>query len=540
MLAQFVEAVKNLEHQRNVTTLDVAELAARAQPVGRPTTYGGLSFFSNVRNGSAGQAVVFGSERVRQKSLTPTQQAIVDRLDSTLATVREYLKIAPLICFKRTIGDNDQFEPKCTLYLSTQRSDNIRQAHLWAGTLKGYAPGTPGPELHLLCIPEWPEQNRQVLIFPEERLTVVLGSDYVGEVKMGFLRMAMWEAQQEGMLPIHAGSKLLTARQQDGTLKRYGMLLFGLSGTGKTTHSCHDHGLNGDGEGIEILQDDIVFLRKDGSALGTEQGFYLKTDGISPENQPIIHKALTSPQASFENVMVDDEGNVDFVNLTLGSNGRAVIPRETLAPHVSRDINLPPMSELDGLIIAFITRRLTVLPIVSKLSPPQAAAAFMLGESIETSAGDPRRAGQSVRVVGTNPFIIGDQAEHGNWFYEFLKANEGKSQSYILNTGGVGEITERDAEGRPITRQKTLRVAIPEMAAIIGGVAGSAIEWEKEAKFGTLVPASVDGLDMGKFRLDNFYSREQADEYVTKLKEERREWLARFPELSREIAEALP
>ncbi len=45
---------------------------------------------------------------------------------------------------------------------------------------------------------------------------------------------------------------------------------------------------------------------------------------------------------------------------------------------------------------------------------------------------------------------------------------------------------------------------------------------------------------MGKFRLDNFYSREQADEYVTKLKEERREWLARFPELSREIAQALP
>jgi phosphoenolpyruvate carboxykinase (ATP) len=318
------------------------------------------------------------------------------------------------------------------------------------------------------------------------------------------------------------------------------MLLFGLSGTGKTTHSCHDHGLTGEGEGIEILQDDIVFLRKDGAALGTEQGFYLKTEGISPENQTIIHKALTSPQALFENVMVDDEGKIDFANLTLGSNGRAVIPRQTLAPHVSRDINLPSISELDGLIIAFITRRMTVLPIVSRLSPQQAAAAFMLGESIETSAGDPRRAGQSVRVVGTNPFIVGDQAEHGNWFYEFLKANEGKSQSYILNTGGVGEITERDAEGRPVTRQKTLRVAIPEMAAIIGGLAGSTIEWEREAEFGTLVPASVDGFDMGRFSLDKFYSREQVSEYVTQLKEERREWLARFPGLRREIAEALP
>ena len=340
-------------------------------------------------------------------------------------------------------------------------------------------------------------------------------------------------------MAIHAGSKLLTARQKDGTLKRYGMLLFGLSGTGKTTHSCHDHGLNGDGEGVEILQDDIVFLRKDGSALGTEQGFYLKTEGITRENQPIVHEALTTPRASFENVMVDSEGNADFANLTLGSNGRAVIPRETLGTHVSQRINLPPASELDGLVIAFITRRMTVLPIVARLSPEQAAAAFMLGESIETSAGDPRRAGQSVRVVGTNPFIIGDEAAHGNWFYDFLKANESTCQCYLLNTGGVGEITERDSEGQPVTKQSTLRVAIPEMATIIRGIVGRTIEWESEPQFGTLVPASVDGLDMGKFRLDNFYNREQADEYVTKLREERREWLARFPRLGKEIAEAL-
>ena len=540
MPSQIVEVIRDLDQQKNVSTLDVAALAARAQPLARHTAYGGLSFFSNVRNRSAAQSVVFGSERVRQKNLSPTQQAIVEKLDSTLATVRDYLKIAPLISVKRTIGDNGRFEPKCTLYLSTQRSDNIRQAYLWARTLKDYEPRSPGPELHLLCIPEWPEQNRQVLIFPEERLTIVLGSDYVGEVKMGFLRMAMWEAKQEGMLAVHAGSKLVRVRQQDGTLKLYGMLLFGLSGTGKTTHSCHDHGLTGEGEGLEILQDDIVFLQKDGSALGTEQGFYLKTEGITAENQPIISKGLTTPQALFENVMVDAEGNVDFANTALGSNGRAVILRKALAPHVSEEINLPPASELDGLVIAFITRRMTVLPIASSLSPGQAAAAFMLGESIETSAGDPRRAGQSVRVVGTNPFIIGDGAEDGNWFHEFLNANEGKTKSYLLNTGGVGEIVERDGQGNPVTKQRSLRVAIPEMAAIIRGIVGRTIEWEGEPEFGTQIPASVDGVDIAKFRLDKFYSREQANGYVTKLKEERRDWLARFPGLHPEIAEMLP
>lgn len=89
----------------------------------------------------------------------------------------------------------------------------------------------------------------------------------------------------------------------------------------------------------------------------------------------------------------------------------------------------------------FITRRNTIVPIVSKLTPEQAAA-FMLGESIETTASDPCRAGESVRVVGTNPFIIGDETKEGHIFYRLLKRNGDKIQCYLLNTGGVGEIIE--------------------------------------------------------------------------------------------------
>lgn len=539
MVQELLEFIKQLDKRDNVTVMSVADLAEQAKLYARPTVFGGLSFFSNVRSRSASQSVVLGSERVRDKDLNPGQREILAKLDTTLRLLRDYLQIAPLICVKRTIGSNNIFNAKCTLYLSTQRRDNVRQAYLWSKTLRDYDPSAPGPELYLVCIPEWPEHERQVLAFPEDGLTIVLGMDYVGEVKMGFLRKAMWWAKQEGMLSLHAGSKLLTARQRDGTLKRYGMLLFGLSGTGKTTHSCHDHGLHAEGESIQILQDDIVFLRKDGSALGTEQGFYLKTEGISPESQPIVYRALTSPEALLENVMVDYQGYPDFNNLTLGSNGRAVIPRTAFAPYNAEGWDLPPLDELDGLIIAFITRRMTVLPIVSKLSPEQAAAAFMLGESIETSAGDPRRAGESVRVVGTNPFLIGDEAEEGNWFYDFLKRNEEKVECYLLNTGGIGEITERDADGTPVVKQKTLRVAIEEMSAIIRGIARHTIEWEREPHFGTLVPKSVDGCDMRKFALERFYTQEQAQEYIERLKRERREWLTRFPGLDEAIVRAI-
>ena len=538
--AKFLDFVNTLDGRSNVAAMELGELASLARPFGRPTEHGGLAFSSTVRNRNAKQSVVVGDERTRERSPTEVQKAILAKLDSTLGRLRRYLEKAPLICVKRTIGANGGFNPKCTLYLSTQRRDNVRQAFLWANTLRDYAPAEPGPELTMVCVPEWSEQDRQVLLFPEHALTLVLGSDYAGEVKMGFLRMAMWWAKEEGMLSLHSGSKLVRAQGTDGAVRRYGMLLFGLSGTGKTTHSCHDHGLHREGEGIEILQDDIVFLRPDGSALGTEQGFYIKTEGISPENQPLIHRGLCMPEALLENVMVDDQGRVDFGDLTLSSNGRAVISRKTFSPHITEGINLPPPEQLDGLIIAFVTRRMTVLPIVSKLTPEEAAAAFMLGESIETSAGDPTRAGESVRVVGTNPFLIGDPTEEGNWFYDFVKRHQAKVQCYLLNTGGIGEIMETAPDGRKVVKQKSLRIEIPEMAALISGIARGTVQWELVPHFGTMEPAHVDGVDMTKFRLDRFYTKDQSDNYIETLKQERREWLARFPGLRREIVEAVP
>jgi phosphoenolpyruvate carboxykinase (ATP) len=98
-------------------------------------------------------------------------------------------------------------------------------------------------------VPEWQEKDRQILVFPEIGVTYVLGSDYYGEAKKGFLRMAMWAAKQQDMLGVHAGTKMIKAKDNNGRLRRYSMLLFGFSATGKTTHACHNHGLLGDEEG---------------------------------------------------------------------------------------------------------------------------------------------------------------------------------------------------------------------------------------------------------------------------------------------------
>jgi phosphoenolpyruvate carboxykinase (ATP) len=533
------EVARQLYHYRNVTHLSEKQAREMARPFAQVTEFGNLNFHSNVRNRSAGLTVYVGGDAVRQKSLSARQQAILHNVSDTLVKVHRYLDRTPIVSTQRTMGDNPHFNPHCTLYVSTYAKDTVRIVHMWGETLLDYRPQLAGPELSLICVPEWPEQDRQVLVFPEDGVTFALGSDYVGEAKKGFLRMAMWYAKQAGMLGVHAGSKIVEARGTDGRLRRYSMLLFGLSATGKTTHSCHTHGLGEEGESMEVVQDDVCFLCGDGSALGTERGFYLKTEGLDPHSQPLLYHAAIQHDTLFENVMVDAEGHVDFQDETITSNGRGVVQMAHFAPHASDSINTPPLSELDGLLLIFITRRNTVVPVVSKLNAEQAAAAFALGESIESSAGDPRRVGESVRVVGTNPFIIGDEAAEANWIYDFIKAHGDRVHAYLINTGGVGEIREKLPDGTSRVRREVTRIQIPETSALFRSIVRGRVEWVDEPYFGTQVPSRIEGANISRFDVESHYSKQQTEEYVQALGQERRQYLERFTGLNPAVLEAV-
>ena len=501
------------------------------------TEFGNVAVHSTVKNRSAKVTVYVGSDAVRLKTLNPQQTEIMNNLFNTLALVEEYIKRAPFVRINRTMGNNGEFSPNCNFFVSIQRPEMIRLAYMtWATLFPVKADGEP--KQYIVYIPEWQETERQILVFPEISTTIVLGSDYYGESKKGFLRMAMWNAKQNGMLGLHAGSKLLKAKGSDGRIRKYGMLIFGMSGTGKTTHTCHTHGLNEKDEGIEILQDDVVFLKKDGSAYGSERGFYLKTEGLDQITQPIIYKAAISRDAIFENVMIDYEGNLYFEDDTLTSNGRGIMMREDLSPYISNSINLPSIDNMDGMIIAFITRRHTVVPLAVKLTPEQAAAVFMLGESIETSAGDPKRAGESIREVGTNPFIIGDKSYEGNWFYDFVKRHEGKVHCYQLNTGGLGEVIEKQPNGVKVTKRKVRRVEIPEMSSIIRGIVRGTNTWGKDKYWNFEVPTSVQGMDLSKYEVEKFYDVDDIIKQVSELRCERVDYIEKFNTLDKAIINA--
>lgn len=212
--------------------------------------------------------------------------------------------------------------------------------------------------------------------------------------------------------------------------------------------------------------------------------------------------------------------------------------REDLDPYVTNSIDLPPLDTMDGMIIAFITRRHTVVPLAAKLTPEQAAAVFMLGESIETSAGDPKRAGESIREVGTNPFIIGDKSYEGNWFYDFVKQHAGKVQCYQLNTGGLGEIIEKQPNGTKSLKRKVHRVEIPEMASIIRGIVRGTNTWGKDKYWNLESPVSVQGMDLSKYNVEKFYAIDDIKKQVADLRRERAEYIGKFGALDSAIVNA--
>ena len=321
----------------------------------------------------------------------------------------------------------------------------------------------------------------------------------------------------------------------ENKLKTYGVFLFGLSATGKSTWSCHQLGLDQKkGEKTLVTQDDIVFLRRDGSALGSENNFFVKTD-VEQKYQEAMYNALVDKTALYENVMIKANGDVDFMDESLTANGRAILQRKKLWVDIagkkidifSKSIDLPPLEELDGLVFAFITRRNTIMSFSQELTPEQAVLAYLWGESTHSFASQPAKAGESVRIVGTDPFIIGSRAQKVNRFYDIimtLVANfPGKLKFMQYNTGGMGEIIKVTEEnGKKIKNlvKKVNRVPIDLMARIQRGDLRGTNQYEKGI-LGTKDIKLCEGNSLQEWDIRNFYTTDQIQDYIVDLVEGR-------------------
>jgi phosphoenolpyruvate carboxykinase (ATP) len=471
----------------------------------RTTEFGSPSFVTEVRARSAKD-----TRNTVDGQLTEADMEVIRE-------VREYLRGKDLIQVDRTMGRGDHpNDYACRLFVS---SDFARLALMFDASLRPPHPGKwDEPDFITVDVPDWPGE-RAILVDPLEGITYVLASDYYGEIKKSFLRQAMFRAKQEGRLGLHAGSKQVRVRGADGKLHTHGMLFFGLSGTGKTSLTCHSFNLEAE-EGVHVRQDDVVLLDRNGRAFGTEGGgFYIKTEGLSPEDQAALFSAAVSPTAILENVWVAEDGTVDFHNTRLTGNGRAVV-RISEVRNTDGNIDLERADK-----IFFITRN-GLCPAACKLTPEQAAVAFMLGESIKTSAADPNAKGEPVRVVGTNPFIVGPPGEEGDIFYEILQANP-DIECYLVNTGGVGEGASK------------VDIKILDTVRILTEIARNVVDWTADESTGLQIPRHIDGVAPTKFRVADHYSAAELEERLREQRRARDQWLDRFPSFDEKLKSAV-
>ena len=469
-----------------------AELRTLAQESEATTTFGAPAYVSAQRSRSADR-----TRNAIDATFGPSDHGVIDDAVS-------YASEHDMICLDRRLGRHPEMTFTCRYYVPPA------YARIALTVERLLEPAQPDavPDFLTIQLPDW--DDIAIRVQPEAGVTAILGSDYSGEAKKSYLRLFMYEAKRRGGIGLHAGSKRIRLEDTDGTMRDIGQLFLGLSATGKSTLTAHGLWLK-EPEEATMVQDDVCALLPDGTVAGSEgAGLYVKTHGLNRSEQPAIYDAVTHDTAVLENVDVAADGTVDFDGETYTANGRAAIRRDHLAS-ADPDIDL---SSLDQ--VFFITRH-PLMPPVARLSPTQAAAAFMCGESIETSAGDPDRAGEPVRVVGTNPFIIGSKGEEGNRFRALIDRLD--IDAYVLNTGSIGDVDIR----------------VDETVTLLREIARGRVSWLEDTASGYTIPGEVPGLDMDRFRPNRLF--DAYDEKLEVLQDERRQYLRQFTSLDDSITD---
>ena len=250
----------------------------------------------------------------------------------------------------------------------------------------------------------------------EDRELVILGTEYAGEMKKGVFTAVNYFAPKRGILSMHCSA---TASRITGLSS----LLFGLSGTGKTTLSADPkRHLIGDDE--HCWSDDGIF--------NVEGGCYAKAINLTPEREPEIFQALRFG-AVLENVVLEDDRSVDFTDTSVTENTRGAYPIEFI-----HSATIPCVAGHPTDVIFLTADAFGVLPPVSALSPAHAMYHFI--------------SGYTAKVAGTEMGVTEPQATfspcfggpflvwHPNKYAELLaeKIKKHQSRVWLVNTGWTG------------------------------------------------------------------------------------------------------
>lgn len=293
-----------------------------------------------------------------------------------------------------------------------------------------------------------------------EKMQVIGGSWYGGEMKKGMFAMMNYYLPLRGIASMHCSANV----GKEGDVA----IFFGLSGTGKTTLSTDaSRKLIGDDE--HGWDDEGIF--------NFEGGCYAKTIDLDKDAEPEIFGAIKR-NALLENVTVDAEGKIDFTDGSVTQNTRVSYPIN----HIE-NIAVPSKAGHAQKVIFLSADAFGVLPPVSKLTPEQTKYHFLSGFTAKL-------AGTERGVTAPQPtfsacFGAAFLTLHPTKYAAELvkKMEEHGAEAYLVNTGWNGS-------GK--------RISIKDTRGIINAILDGSIE-KAETKtipvFNLEVPTALPGVD---------------------------------------------
>ena len=319
----------------------------------------------------------------------------------------------------------------------------------------------------------------------------ILGTSYAGEMKKSIFGIMHYYMPDQGVLSMHASAN-------EG-VKGDTTILFGLSGTGKTTLSADPHrALIGDDE--HCWTDQGIF--------NLEGGCYAKAVGLNRDKEPEIYDAVKYG-AVVENIGYFRENGrereIDYNDTHLTENTRICYPLE----HIP-GVKIPAMGGHPKNIIFLTCDANGVLPPVAQLTREQIMYHFISGYTAKV-------AGTEMGITDPIPSFSACFGEaflprHPFVYAEMLadKVEKHGAKVWLMNTGWTGG---KHGVGHRMSL-KTTRALID---AIHDGSLEKA-EYEVMPGFNLRVPKQVSGVDSKILMPSNTWAdKNEYKEYMKKL-----------------------
>lgn len=315
-----------------------------------------------------------------------------------------------------------------------------------------------------------------------EKIQIIGGTWYGGEMKKGMFAMMNYYLPLKGMASMHCSANV----GEKGDVA----VFFGLSGTGKTTLSADPKRY--------LIGDDEHGWDSNG-VFNYEGGCYAKVIDLSENNEPDIWRAIKR-DALLENVIVDEYGEINYYDHSITENSRVSYPIYNI-----NKIVLPSKAGHASKIIYLSADAFGVLPPVSILNDDQAQYHFLCGYTSKL-------AGTERGITAPEPSFSPAFGEafltlHPTMYSKTLigKMKEHGAKAYLVNTGwnGTGK-----------------RISLKNTRAIIDAIISGEIDTmeKRDIPFLNLtIPTALPNVSEGILDPRDTYTAE--DEWTAKAKD---------------------